>query len=200
LNNAVKILSDYLDNNSQAGVCGGNLYNENGLPANSFSRCFPSVFKELDYLLRGILFIIRYGKCRYFNYNDSPLKVACISGADMMLRASILSVVGGFDPDFFMYTEETELTYRIKKRGYNVYSVPQAKIIHIGGKSISNDIDRMKKKLTGRKIYYQKTHGCTGKAIVKAIFTLTVLSKFFLAIATGNKQKRLYWQAALRYV
>ena len=201
LNNAVKILADHLDHHPQVGVCGGNLYNENGLPVLSFNMCFPSVFRELNYLFRDLLYIIRYGKCRYFNHTDTPLKVAYISGADMMLRTSILNIVGGFDPDFFMYLEETELTHRIKKKtGYCVHSVPQAKIIHLVGKSSSNDLTRMKLLLTGRRIYYQKTHGYLGRSLVKIIFTLNVLSKLCLAIAKLNKQKIRYWQTALQYV
>jgi len=196
LNNAVKILSDHIDNNPLAGVCGGNLYDENGFPTHSFSRSLPSVFFELNLLLRGLLFKIRYRKNTQFNYSGRVLKVAHITGADMMLRASIFHIIGGFDPDFFMYFEETELTHRIKKAGYQVYSVPKAKIIHYESKTSSNEIAKLEKVLTGRRIYYQKTCGYFGQMMVNTIYSLTILSGLGVAVILGNKQKYQYWFSA----
>jgi GT2 family glycosyltransferase len=174
LNNAVKILSDYLDDNLQTGICGGNLFDENENPAHSFMRCLPSLFLELNSLFRNNrLFRIRYGKNLQFNYTNNPLEVGYITGADMMLRTSILNTVGGFDPDFFMYYEETELTYRIKRLGFSIYNVPNARIIHLGGKSFSNNNEKKKLFLNSEDLYYRKTHSWLGKKIIYFIKTLT---------------------------
>jgi GT2 family glycosyltransferase len=176
LNNAVKILSDYLDNNSQAGICGGNLYNEKKEPDISFIRCLPSIFSELNILLRGRLFKIMYGKNMEFNHTGNPLKVGYVCGADMMLRASVLNDVGGFDHDFFMYYEETELTYRIKKTGFFTYSIPSANIIHLRGKSFSNNNERIKLLLHSEDLYYKKTHSWFSRKIIYIIKFLTRLT------------------------
>ena len=36
-----------------------------------------------------------------------------------------------FDPDFFMYYEDTELSYRVQSLGFGVHFVPRAHIVHL---------------------------------------------------------------------
>ena len=198
LNNAVKILSDYLDANPKVGICGGNLYDENGCFTNSFGRYLPSILMELNNLFGGLIFKIFYGKNAYTNRTIKPLRVACISGADMMLRASILNIVGGFDPDFFMYYEETELTYRIKKLGFSIYSVPRAQIIHLESRSFSDNYKKAKMYLDSHKLYYKKTHGRFERKFVRLIFLLTVFSRLFLFKLSRNTIKYNYWHVFLQ--
>lgn len=157
LNNAVKILSDYLDTHPQVGVCGGNLYSKDMLPAMSYEKRLPS----LSVLCLETLHLYAPHK-NYFNYGELPIEVGYITGADMMIRHEILKRVGGFDADFFMYAEEVELSYRIKKAGYSSMSVPQAKIVHLEGKSFEFSEKRMRMQFNGRKLYFQKRYGYFG--------------------------------------
>lgn len=135
LNNSVKILSDFLDSNAKVGACGGNLYYEDMSPNTSYFLSFPSLGSEIDSLLFDRLSNWTGKRRESFNFGESPKKVAYISGADLMIKKSILEECGSFDPDFFMYYEETELCYRISKAGYRIMSVPKSKIIHLTGKS-----------------------------------------------------------------
>jgi len=64
LNNAVKILSDYLDDNPCVGCCGGNLVDRDGKPTKSFSRYFDSLlFDEINQ------------KTRYYSLNNGNVFV-----------------------------------------------------------------------------------------------------------------------------
>ena len=199
LNNAVKILSDYLDANPKVGVCGGNLYDENMRPTHSFSRCLPSFFLEINNLFGKDLFLrIKYGKNIYFNYTEKPLDVAYITGADMMIRKEVLSEVGDFDPDFFLYYEETELTHRVKKAEYKIHSVPEAKIIHFESKSISEN--KIKLMLEGRDLYYKKTHNVFFHGIVNVIYMTAGISRILFYILFPNKTKRDGWIVVVRTI
>lgn len=160
LNNAIKILSDFLDSHDEVAVCGGNLYNVDKEPTHSFLRYLPSVFGELDQLTGYKLSKWCYGKSFEFNHDNRPLHVGYITGADMMIKKIVLDEVGCFDPDFFMYFEETELTYRIRKAGYKIMSVPEACIVHLEGKSHSLKENRERMFLTSRRLYYKKTLRC----------------------------------------
>lgn len=160
LNNAIKILSDFLDSHDEVAVCGGNLYNVDKEPTHSFLRYLPSVFGELDQLTGYKLSKWCYGKSFEFNHDNRPLHVGYITGADMMIKKIVLDEVGCFDPDFFMYFEETELTYRIRKAGYKIMSVPEACIVHLEGKSHSLKESRERMFLTSRRLYYKKTLRC----------------------------------------
>ena len=200
LNNAVKILSDYLDDNPQTGICGGNLYDEKENPGLSFKRYFPSVLFELNTLLGDILFKIRYGKNSDFNYTNKPLEVAYVIGADMLLRASILNIAGKFDPDFFMYFEETEFSWRIRKAGFSIYSVPSARIIHLESKSFSDNHKKLKLRFHSRSLYYKKTNSWVSRKIINIIYFFTLNSKILGFKIFGNSKRLNFWkQVRLAY-
>lgn len=134
-NNAIKVLSDYMDRNPDVGVCGGNLFNYKGKPTISYEIKRPSIIRELNKVLGGHLYRIFY-KDIHFNSSKKVKKVGYVSGADFMTRKSILDKHGAFSPEFFMYYEETELAHRINKAGYRIVSVPEAEIVHLEGMSL----------------------------------------------------------------
>jgi GT2 family glycosyltransferase len=56
------------------------------------------------------------------------------------VRKKILDEVGFLDETFFMYWEDADLCFRIKKKGWKVFCVPQALIVHYEGKSSRSKI------------------------------------------------------------
>jgi len=194
LNNAVKILSDYLDENPRVGCCGGNLFDVDRNPTNSFSRFFvPSIFNEINSLFFRIPEKLLYGKNTIYNNTNEPLKVAYITGADLMIRKNIFDILNGFDSDFFMYSEEAELEYRIKKMNYMIVSVPFAQIIHLEGKSFSNSLDRLKMISVSRKIFLQKMYG-QKMFVFNFLFRCRIVTRLFLFSILGNKEKIILWK------
>jgi len=199
LNNAVKILSDYLDSNIEAGVCGGNLYDEKGSPVFSFSRSLSPVLSELNFFFKGILFKIMYRENIEFNHTSKPLKVGYITGADMMLRSSVFGSAGQFDRDFFMYSEDIELTYRIKKSGFSVYSVPDAHIIHLIGRSSQDDYNKLKIMINSTNLYLKKTQGRFKRKIVRMLIFLNIYSNILsYKFYKKNNRKLKYWKSTLQ--
>lgn len=138
-NNAIKILSDFLDNNDNVGACGGNLFLPDGTPTTSFCRYLPSLYEEINIFFGNIPNKVRFGKNIRFNYSSRPIKVGFISGADLMVKRNTLDRTGSFNPNFFMYYEDTELCTRIKGLSQDVVSVPQAEITHYYGGKTLND-------------------------------------------------------------
>lgn len=45
---------------------------------------------------------------------------AWISGCCLAIRRAVLEQVGGFDPDYFLYQEETDLCLRVRRAGYRI--------------------------------------------------------------------------------
>jgi len=62
-------------------------------------------------------------------------EVEAVSGACMMLRAETFRRLGGFDPRYFMYAEDMDLCFRVRRTGLRIYHAPQAQVIHYGGGS-----------------------------------------------------------------
>ena len=137
-NNAIKILSDYMDANPDVGICGGNLFNHEGKPAVSYEIKRPSFARELNRVLGGRIYKYFY-KDITFNSSKKVKEVGYVSGADFMTRKSILDKYGAFSPEFFMYYEETELANRINNAGFKIVSVPEAEIIHLEGMSLKKN-------------------------------------------------------------
>lgn len=135
INNAVKILSDYLDAHPGCGACGGNLYDEDMHPIHSFRMVLPGIFDSLDIASSRKLSRLVYGKSHQFNFENREKTVGYITGADLMIPAQLFRELDGFCDKIFLYYEETELCKRISDKGYKIVSVPSAKITHLVGQS-----------------------------------------------------------------
>ncbi|MGN0776122.1 MAG: glycosyltransferase family 2 protein [Candidatus Ventricola sp.] len=175
VNDAIGILRDYLRKHPQTGVVGGNLYAPDMTPTPSYCLAFDDLKRErrnagwvhlIGSKVRTKLGI--RGKMKEFNFSNREKQVAYIFGADMMLPKCLFDEVGGFDPAFFMYAEEQELTWRITQRGYRVMSVPQAQIIHLEGATTSEthafSERQFRMRMNGTLTYYQKRFGDAGAA------------------------------------
>lgn len=64
---------------------------------------------------------------------NNPVDV--LAGAFMFIRKKVLDEIGLLDEDFFMYGEDIDLSYRIKKGGYQNYYLADTSIIHYKGES-----------------------------------------------------------------
>lgn len=56
--------------------------------------------------------------------------VDVINGAALMIRADVFREVGGFDPEYFMYFEESDLCKRVASLGFRSRYIPSAKVLH----------------------------------------------------------------------
>lgn len=193
LNNAIKILSDYLDENSNVGVCGGNLFDERLKHIHSFSPRFPGIYSELDAIINGRLSKLKQNTTLQYNTLNYPIQVAYICGADMMVKATVLEEAGVFDPDFFLYFEEAELSFRIKKQGYDLFNVPQAKIIHLEGASQTSSKSKITFYNASRKKYYKKRYNLYKFFMVSWLFRLKCLIGLFKNALVFDLPKTKMW-------
>lgn len=190
LNDAVLILYSYLKEHPQVGICGGNLYKGDMTPAVSFHI--------LDFYLRELRIVLNRTWEKGFNNTGQPLSVNVIMGAALFISRSLFLQLNGFDKDFFMYFEEVELCGRVKKAGYTIMSVPDAKIIHLEGGAAENKNDELNK-WSYREHWYSKWiffHKTKGKLQTNILYAANCL-KMNLAMLTfkilGNKRKVEYW-------
>ena len=68
-------------------------------------------------------------------FRSTTERVDWVSGASMMVRASVLGAIGGMDENFFLYFEETDFCYRAMQAGFTTWYVPKARVLHMRGKS-----------------------------------------------------------------
>jgi GT2 family glycosyltransferase len=132
-NGAIERLVSFIGAHSDVGVAGAQLLNADGTKQNSIAN-FPSLGTELlnKSLLRWLFPKKFPGKER--NYSE-PIEVDSVIGACMMVRRDALDQFGLLDEDYFLFLEETDWCYRMKKAGWKIYHVPQAEVYHFQGKS-----------------------------------------------------------------
>ncbi len=193
VNDAIGILVNFLRTHPSAGICGANLIGWNDEPVLSFRRRLPGIIWEINELLNHIPDKIIHGRNRRYNYTDHPIKVGYIMGADMMMRREVYEKTGGFSPEFFMYFEETDLCYKARNLGWEIYSVPEAIIRHLEGGSYDTsenivNYQRIERSEKSRIIYYLKN--CRGykRLISNWIYKMFLLSRASL-IKEGVKKE-----------
>lgn len=74
-----------------------------------------------------------------------PDEVAAVSGAAFAVRRELFERLGGFDEEYFLYYEDTDLSLRARLAGYSVRYVPQSVVAH-----------RYRFKFSAQKAYYQE--------------------------------------------
>lgn len=131
---AIEKLISFMRAHPEAGGAGGQLLNSDGSRQNSIAN-FPSLATDLinKSLLRWVFPKVFPGKER--NYSE-PIEVESVIGACMIVRRIVVEQVGGLDEDYFLFLEETDWCYRMRKAGWKIYHVPQAEVYHFQGKSV----------------------------------------------------------------
>ncbi len=64
------------------------------------------------------------------DYRSAPASAISLSGADMIVRTQAWKRLGGFAPDYFLYYEDTDLSFRLKSMDLVLGIVPDAHIAH----------------------------------------------------------------------
>ena len=144
-------------------------------------RHYPSIYDELSEFTYKRLDYLLHGTDAEFNNSESPIDVAHITGADMMVRHSVLDKFGAFNPLFFMYYEDTELCYRIKTNGFKIQSAPKAKITHFQGASATKSISvtEMQSKITYFRLTSNKSYAYTVFVLWKVRLLLKLVLTYF---------------------
>jgi N-acetylglucosaminyl-diphospho-decaprenol L-rhamnosyltransferase len=70
----------------------------------------------------------------HWDYSDCR-SVEQAAGACFFVRREAYEQIGGFDPAYFMYFEDTDFCIRLRRAGWPIYYLPQAKIRHHLGAS-----------------------------------------------------------------
>lgn len=175
---ALATLVQFLDENGQVGACGARLFNADGsLQLSSYPA--PTLGREL---LR--MFHLD-GRIRYHMDEwdtDTPRPVESLLGACIMARRTILEAIGLMDENFFMFSEEIDLCYRIRKAGWQIMWVPQAQIVHLGGQSTRQVKTEMFLRLYEAKLMYMRKHyGRVQANLYKLVLLIASLARLLLA-------------------
>lgn len=130
----------YLDTYPQVGGIGPRLIDGKGSFAPDAKKSFPTLWVALfkatgiNKLFPRSTFFNRYYALHIGEHETAEVEV--LSGCCMMMRKEAMDKAGGaFDEDYFMYFEDGDLCYRIRKAGYSNIYFPQTTVVHYKGES-----------------------------------------------------------------
>lgn len=121
-----------------------------------------------------------------------PGRIAWLLGASLIARREAITLVGGFSEDFFLYGEDIDLGLKIRKAGWELGFIPEAKIVHWQGKSEQNTlpVEVFQKKLMAEALFYQKHYTRhTIQKICRANITQALWRIFTLNLETLLTQR-----------
>lgn len=143
---ALGLIADFMRGHPDIGIVGPKLLNPDGslqyscrrFPnpiaaafRNTFlGRWFPNNSYVRTYLMQDI-------------DHSQPSDVDWVSGAAMFIRGDLVERIGGLDPEYFMYCEDTDYCKRGWEAGYRVTYFPDAVITHAIGRSTDRVANKM---------------------------------------------------------
>lgn len=172
---ALRIMYNALQNKNNTGAIGCKLLNEDGSIQTSCLLPFPNLVNSLlniEWLKIRTPSLKMWGFWPLFSDKQEIAEIQAISGACIMVQKNIFNEVGGFSEEYFMYSEDVDLCYKIFKSGKANLFVPEAVVTHIGGGSTSGKISKFSviTMEDARYLYFKKFAG----------MHVAILYRFFL--------------------
>ncbi|MEW6681748.1 MAG: glycosyltransferase family 2 protein [Nitrospirota bacterium] len=189
LGDALAQMASIFERRPEAGAVGCALRNTDGTIQTSCIQPFPTILNQaLDSE------IILHMASKFGFWGVGPLlssakglyKVDVISGACLMVRKAAFQAIGGFSPDYFMYTEDIDLCYRMRLAGFVNYYICSAAVVHHGGGSSSNRKERSFANVQMRESvykYFRKTRGRLYASCYRSTMLTVALARLGLLAA-----------------
>jgi len=149
----------HLDANPRVAALGPRLVYPDGRPQASAWR-FPSpATAALGLLTLGRTGIVQSG-------GSKPRDVDWAMAAALLLRREALDEVGLFDEEFFIYSEETDLSRRLRDAGWRAQYFPHVTVVHHESQfSAGIPERRINEMWRGRHRYWRKHHSAVGAGV-----------------------------------
>jgi len=110
------------------------------------ARSDPRVRDAVGHGLLGFVWRTNPFTRRYRQLDADPSRprdVDWVSGAAVWLRRDALDTVGGWDERYFMYVEDVDLCWQLRRRGWRVGYEPGAVVTHVQGATTAKHPYRM---------------------------------------------------------
>lgn len=122
-----------------------------------------------------------------------PFDVDFTLGATMMLKREVIQQTRGFNTDFFLYCEEIDWAWRIKRAGWRILCMPQAQVTHLGGSSTSQARPRSQTDLWKSRLLLYDTYYPRWKRVAARQLMILGMKRKLRALGAADPElKRAY--------
>ncbi|MCX8057314.1 MAG: glycosyltransferase [Ignavibacteria bacterium] len=182
--NTFEEMIQFMERNPEVGLAGCKILNPDGTFQLACRRSFPTPWVAFTKII-GLSKVFPKSKL-FAKYNltyldeNKSYEVDAVSGSFMFFRREVYEKIGGLDETFFMYGEDLDYCYRVKKAGYKVYYVHSTKIIHFKGESTKrSNIDELKHFYDAMRLFVKKHFA--GSWIIEMLLQLAINGRSLLA-------------------
>jgi len=187
---AFRALCDCMEQNERCGAAGCRLIDAAGaevINTRNFLTPLNQAF-ELTGIEVGLGSMQRTRRPN-LDRNLADCSVDWIDGACLMLRRAALDEAGFFDERFFMYSEDEDLCFRLRKRGWLVCFCGAGTAVHRGAASSQlNKIDMLRHFYLSQMLFLSKHRGHQS-AFFYALFMKTVLVLKHSLLGDGHRRE-----------
>jgi N-acetylglucosaminyl-diphospho-decaprenol L-rhamnosyltransferase len=185
---AVPALVGALRADRQAAVAGAQLLSPDGRPVPCAWR-LPGA----ETALAGALFLHR--RFTVESGGDATRPVGWVQSSAMLVRREAALAIGGFDPGFFVYSDETDFCKRLGDAGWRILYVPSARAIHHD--QMAQDAAGSERRIVeyhrGRDRYLRKHLGRARAVLLRPLLALPYLPRAVAALVLPRHSPRRYW-------
>jgi GT2 family glycosyltransferase len=136
------------------------------------------------------------GRRMQFYPRRAPIEVDYLLGCAMLLPIAVLKRVGLFDERYFFYYEDLDLSLRLRKQGYKLLVIPDAKVWHRGAGTAGRDSPFRIYHMARSSVVFFRTHASPWQ--YPAIFLFRLGHSLLICFKFLQKGRRdlvrLYWQ------
>ena len=204
IENSFKKLLDEAKSLSTLGALGPQLLNQDKSIQQStgFFPHLPQVFFWMSFIddLPGGQYLKPY-HVDHDSFYKKERQVDWITAAAILVPKNVIKKVSVLDEKIFMYGEEIEWCYRIKKAGYNIYFSPIAKIVHIGrGSSQKIPNKAFIGEYQGVIYFYAKYKSKVSLQIVRLLLKIGALARIIIFTLLGRRELATSYVQAFKVV
>jgi GT2 family glycosyltransferase len=184
----------FMENDKNIGIVGCKLLNTDGTLQESCRR-FPDLPTYINILLKTHI-VFPNLKClkRYFmkdmNY-DKINEVDQVMGAALMYRRDVLGEESYLDEDYWIWFEEVDFCFKVKKQGCKVVYIPHAEIVHYKAQSFNQLMKVRQQKVFNKSLltYFVKNGTQKETFILKLVFPISLALSFLIQNAQKVKKR-----------
>jgi N-acetylglucosaminyl-diphospho-decaprenol L-rhamnosyltransferase len=125
---------------------------------------------------------------------DAVREVGWVQSSAMLVRREAAEQVGWLDPDFFVYSDETDFCKRLHDAGWTILFVPQARAVHHD--QLSTDAAAMRRRIVefhrSRDLYFRKHRMPLTRLLWRVCWTWAYLVRALAATVTPGEDPRRY--------
>ncbi len=184
---SIDMLIDYLKKHPETGLATCKIIGPEGTLDASCHRSFPTIWNSFCHL-SGLSRLFPDSKV-FASYNllylkdDRIAEVDAVSGSFMLFSREIIDKGVYMPEDYFMYGEDIDFCYQIKKQGYKIEYVPIADVIHYRGQSSKKDKIKLRKYFfESMKIFVKKNYTSKYSFFYKFILDITIMFSYLISI------------------